>query len=120
MAGEQRFVVALDGGGTMVVVAETAGRTQVADSKIVARLDEITSSIERVSRDVLRAVRRAGPTKTVVELGFGLSVEAGHVVALFGKAGGEATIKVTLEWSRDARDGRDEGEPQDVSTGRND
>lgn len=101
MAGERTLAVELDDGGTMVIVAETVGTTLVADTGIVAKLSNVTSSIERVSHDILDAVRRAGPSKATVELGFGLAVEAGQVVALFGKGKGEATIKVTLEWSRD-------------------
>ena len=95
------LTVRLDDGATMVVVAQPVGETLVGDTNIVAKLSTITSSIERVSHDVLDAVRRAGPTKATVELGFGLAVEAGQIVALFGKGRGEASIKVTLEWSRD-------------------
>jgi hypothetical protein len=102
MAGERTLTVELDGGGTLVIVAEQVGPALVADTGIVAKLSTITSALERVCRDTLDAVRRAGPTKATVELGFGLAVEAGQVVALFGKGKGEASIKVTLEWSRDA------------------
>jgi Trypsin-co-occurring domain 1 len=104
MPGERAMRVKLDDGGTMVVVAEPVGETLVAATDVVARLGTITSSIERVSRDVLDAVRRAGPTKATVELGFGLAVESGQVVALFGKGRGEASIRVILEWSRDRID----------------
>ncbi len=95
------LTVRLDDDATMVVVAQPVGETLVGDTNIVAKLSTITSSIERVSHDMLDAVRRAGPTKATVELGFGLAVEAGQIVALFGKGRGEASIKVTLEWSRD-------------------
>lgn len=95
------LTVRLDDGATMAVVAQPVGEMLVGDMGIVARLSTITSSIERVSHDMLDAVRRAGPTKATVELGFGLAVEAGQIVALFGKGRGEASIKVTLEWSRD-------------------
>ena len=111
MAGERLLVVKLDGGGTMVIAAEQVGSTLVADTSDVAKLSNITSSIERVSHDVLDAVRRAGPSKATVELGFGLAVEAGQVVALFGKCKGEATIKVTLEWTRDSSEPGARGSP---------
>jgi hypothetical protein len=105
------MTVKLDDGETMVVIAEPVGETLVAATGIVARLGTITSSIERVSRDVLDAVRRAGPTKATVELGFGLAVEAGQVVALLGKGRGEASIRVILEWSHDSMNpaGQDPG-----------
>ncbi len=99
MPYERAITVKLDDGGTMVVVAEPVGDTLVSAGDVVARLGTITSSIERVSRDVLAAIRRAGPSKATVELGFGLAVEAGQVVALFGKGRGEASIRVILEWS---------------------
>ncbi len=102
MAGERLLAVKLDDGGTIVIAAEQVGSTLVGDTGIVAKLGNITSSIERVSHDVLDAVRRAGPSKATVELGFGLAIEAGQLVALFGKGKGEATIKVTLEWARDS------------------
>jgi hypothetical protein len=102
MAVERLLVVKLDDGGTMVIAAEQVGSALVADTGIVAKLSTITSSIEHVSRDVLGAIRRAGPSKATVELGFGLAVESGQVVALFGKGKGEASIKVTLEWAREA------------------
>lgn len=111
MAGERTLTVELDDGGTLVIVAEQVGQTLVADVGIVAKLSTITSAIERVCHDTLDAVRRAGPTKATVELGFGLAVEAGQVVALFGRGKGEATIKVTLEWSRDAADRGGRGSP---------
>ncbi|WP_158857847.1 CU044_2847 family protein [Streptomyces sp. NRRL B-1347] len=107
MAGEQRVVVDLGDAGTMVVVAETGGSTLVADRKVSGKFGEITSSIERVGQDVLKAARRAGPSKAVVELGFGLAVESGQLVALLGRGRGEATIKVTLEWDRDGQEAPD-------------
>jgi len=101
MTYERPISVKLEDGGTMVVVAEPVGDTLVSAGDVVARLSTITSSIERVSRDVLAAVRRAGPGKATVELGFGLAIESGQVVALFGKGRGEASIRVILEWSRE-------------------
>jgi hypothetical protein len=104
MAGERLLAVRLDDGGTMVIAVEQVGSTLVADTSIIAKLSNITSSIEHISRDVLDAVRRAGPSKATVELGFGLAIESGQVVALFGKGKGEASIKVILEWTRESAD----------------
>lgn len=97
--GEHKVTADLDGGGRMVIVAESAGCTLVADEDIVAKFSNVTSSIERVSCDVLDAVRQAKPSKATVELGFGFAVESGQVVALFGKREGAASIKVILELS---------------------
>jgi Trypsin-co-occurring domain 1 len=100
MAGERAITVNLDADTTMVVVAEQVGPALVADEDVVAKLGKVTDSIERVSREVLDALKRAAPTKATVELGFSLAIEAGQLVALFGKGKGEASINVTLEWSR--------------------
>jgi len=69
------------------------------EEKTFARLQGVTKSIETVGREVLESVKKVSPSKAVVELGFGLALEQGQLVALLGKAKGEATIKVTLEWS---------------------
>ncbi len=82
----------------MVVVAEQKGAQLVADDQIEARLISLTGPIERVGREVLAAVKRATPTKATVELGFGMAIEQGQLVALFGKGKAEASIHVTLEW----------------------
>jgi Trypsin-co-occurring domain 1 len=100
MPGERSLPVELDDGSKLVVIAEQVGPALVADNDVVAKLGSVTSSIEQVSRDILDAVRRAAPTRATVELGFGLAIETGQLVALFGKGKGETTIKVTLEWSR--------------------
>lgn len=103
MLAEQRpLVVDLGDDLTLVVLAETTGPVLVADENIVAKLSAVTEPIERVSREILEALKRAAPSKATVELGFGLAIEGGQLVALFGKGKAEATIKVTLEWTRSA------------------
>jgi hypothetical protein len=102
MAGENTVLVKLDDGETMVIVAKPVGGMPVGAKEIVANLSTIAASIERVSAAMLGAVKKAGPNKATVELGFALAIESSHVVALFGKGRGEASISVILEWSRDA------------------
>lgn len=89
---------------TLVVVAEQIGPALVADEDVVAKLGKVTSSIEKVSGEVLAAAKRASPTKATVELGFSLAIEQGQLVALFGKGKGEASINVTLEWEKPEKD----------------
>jgi hypothetical protein len=110
--GERTLTAELDGGGKIALVVETVGSTLVADKDIHARFSNVTSSIQRVSQDVLDAVRQAGPSKATVELGFGLAVESGQVVALFGKSKGAAAIKVILEWSLQQDHGSEDRPPQ--------
>jgi len=95
------LTVELEGGGTMVIAAQQVGSVPVADLGVITKLSDITSAIQRVSSDVLSAVRNAGPSKATVELGFGLAIGTNGIMALFGQAKSEAAIKVTLEWSRD-------------------
>lgn len=85
---------------TMLVVAQQVGPELVADDDVVARLGRVTGSIERVSAEMLGAVKRAAPDKATIELGFSLAIEQGQLVALFGKGKGEASITVTLEWEK--------------------
>jgi hypothetical protein len=96
---EYPVAIELDGGGRMFIIAESFGPQQVRRGSISAKLSDVTAPIEHISQQVLDAVRRAGPSKATLELGFGLAIESGQVVALLGKARSEATIKVTLEWS---------------------
>ena len=102
MAGERTVSVALDDNTQLVVVAEQIGPALVADNDVVAKLGKVTDSIERVCSEVLDALKRTAPTTATVELGFSIAIEAGQLVALFGKGKGEASINVTLEWSKAA------------------
>lgn len=99
MADERTVSIELDDGTKLVVVAEQVGPTLVSDEDLIGKLSGVTKSIEQVGKDVLAAVKRVGPSKATVEMGFGLAIEAGGLVALFGKGKGEASITVTLEWS---------------------
>ena len=101
MGAEREITLQIDEETKLVVVAEQIGPALVSDD-VVARLANVTQSIERVSAGVLDSLKRIQPTSAAVELGFGLAIEGGQLVALFGKAKGEATIKVTLEWNKAA------------------
>jgi hypothetical protein len=100
MAGERTVTLDLGDNTMMVVQAEQQGPQLVADEKIVATLERVTAPIERVSREMLEAVKRVQPSKATVELGFGLAIEQGQLLTLFGKGKGEASIKVTIEWAK--------------------
>jgi hypothetical protein len=95
----QKVKVDLGDSGTLVVLAEPFGTQLVAHEEITARLAAVTDPIQRVAEETLNALKRAKPTKAVVELGFGMAVQEGQLVALLGKGKAEATITVTLEWS---------------------
>lgn len=98
---EKLLVLDLGDDVAIAVQVERSGPQLVSDKDIDAKFDEISGSIERVSKNLLDAVKRSGPSKATVELGFGLAVEEGRLVALFGKGKMEASIAVKLEWSAD-------------------
>ncbi|HEV7706823.1 MAG TPA: CU044_2847 family protein [Asanoa sp.] len=85
----------------VAVRAEQVGPTLVSDEAIIARLASVTRPIQQVGRELLDALKQVGPDAVTVEIGCGLAIEAGQLIALFGKGKGEASINVTLEWRRD-------------------
>ena len=96
---ERTVKVDLGDGVMVMVAAEQSGPQLVADKELLAKFSAVTDSVERVSRDVLQAIKSAKPDKATIELGFGLAIEEGKLIALFGRGKGEASINVTLEWS---------------------
>lgn len=102
MTTTRTLTVDVGDGDVIAVVAEQVGTTLVSDDDVVARLASVAGSIQKVSNAVLQAVRDAQPHRAEVELTFGLAIEAGQLVALLGKAKGEAGIRVLLEWEREA------------------
>lgn len=98
---EQFVPVDLGDDMVIVVAAEPVGQVLVSEGDVVGRLDKVADSIERVSKHMLEAAKRAAPDKATVELGFTLALEQGQLVAMFGKAKGEASVTVTLEWARE-------------------
>ena len=99
---ERTVTLDLGEGERIVVVAEQKGPELVAEDKLEARMSSVTGPIEKIGRELLDAVKRAAPTSATVEVGFGLAIEQGQLVALFGKGKAEPTINVTFEWTRDA------------------
>lgn len=61
-------------------------------------LDGVLTGVRTVAGAVAGAVRAIRPDKFSVELGFTVKAEAGGLVALLVRSGGEATLTVTLEW----------------------
>jgi hypothetical protein len=99
--GESLVLAELADGTKLAIRAEHIGPALASDDEIIAKFETVTKSIEGVGRDVLAAARRVSPQKATVELAFGLAVETGHLIALFGRGKGEGSIRVTLEWAND-------------------
>ena len=66
----------------------------------------ITTILLEVGDIVRSAVRPLAPYHASVELGLGLSARTGEVVALFGTAAADASLKVTLDWKFGEKDER--------------
>lgn len=98
---ERTIEVDLGDGLQMAALVEQHGPEYVAAEDIVATLGSVTGAIERVGRATIEAAKNASPAKATVELSFGLALEQGALIALLGKGKADASITVTLEWSRD-------------------
>lgn len=86
----------------LYVEAHRMGGEEEIGFSFAEGLDSAMETIRVVSTRVADAVRAVSPDTFSVELGFEFVVEAGRLVALFAKAGGTASINVTLEWEKDA------------------
>ena len=95
--------VKLESGTVIRAEATVVGGKEedVADLKLPRDIGDLTEAISGVSESVLAALRKVQPKKASVEFGVEVAVEAGHLTALLVRGSGNATIKVTLEWSRD-------------------
>lgn len=102
MASERTVTVDLGDGAMLKVEAvEIGGSELVGDpGELIAPFADVARPIESVSRRILEAVQRAAPDKTTIELTFGLAVEAGKLFAFLAKGSADASIKVTLDWSK--------------------
>ena len=100
MDTDSRVKLDLGDGTVMYVAAEPIGPALVADDDVVARLGAMTDSIGKLSTAVLDSVKKAGPSKATVEIGFTFGVETGQLIAMFGKAKGDTSLTVTLEWTK--------------------
>lgn len=66
--------------------------------------EPMVASIEAITKSVARAVEAVRPNRTSLEFGLDVGVESGGLTALIVKGTGSATLKITLEWERQAAD----------------
>jgi hypothetical protein len=84
----------------LYVEARDLGGEQEVGFSFAEGFDGVMDTIKSVSMKVSDALQAVSPDKFSVELGFEFVLEAGKLVALFAKAGGTASINVTLEWTK--------------------
>jgi Trypsin-co-occurring domain 1 len=76
-----------------------SGEVEVS-SHVVDGLQNVLDAIQAVSCEIAEAMRAVRPDRFCVELGFEIKGEAGGLVAMLVRAGGTATVKVSLEWQK--------------------
>jgi len=62
-------------------------------------LDQVSRVIAGLARLVHSGIEELKPKKTTAEFALELSLESGQLTALWVKGSGNASIKLTLEWS---------------------
>jgi hypothetical protein len=66
-------------------------------------LSKALDTVTEIGSVVVDKLKAAKPTKATVELKLGFAVEAGKLTALWVGGKGEASLKVTMEWSEHPR-----------------
>ena len=67
---------------------------------VVPRLDQVVQAVRGFATELGAAIKESGATKTSIEVGCEIGVEAGGgLVAIIGKATGKSSLKVAMEWS---------------------
>jgi hypothetical protein len=104
MPTETYVTIDLGDAGSIKMQAVDLGGGGLVDAKdLVAPLAKLLDPVESLSKAVMDALKKAEPTSFTVELDFSIGIEAGGVLTVFGKASGNAAIKATLSWSKDAK-----------------
>jgi Trypsin-co-occurring domain 1 len=83
------------------VEAEVIGGDQEIAGAIPA-FEGVTEAIEGIAKALAGTLSRVSPTKAAVEFGLAIALESGKLTALFVKGGGNASVKITLEWGAKA------------------
>lgn len=90
--------VKLPNGKSIYVEATPLGGEQDVSFKL-PNFEEISDTIESVSRSLLSAIQKVSPQKASVEFGLEIGVESGQLTTLLVKGSGKSNIKITFEWS---------------------
>jgi hypothetical protein len=89
----------------LVQAADVDGAGQAAAEKAAWAnafdLKQVSGTLEGVAQAIRSGLEKAAPSKTTVELGLELVVKSGQLTSLLVNGQGDATLKVTLEWSRE-------------------
>ncbi len=72
---------------------------KVAYEPQIPSFQSVTNAIEGIAEQVVTALKKVKPSKTTVELGLEVGVEAGQLTAVLVKGSGAAHMTVIFEWS---------------------
>ena len=105
--GNTNALVKVDMGEGRVVAVEARNVSpeQPVGIRDVLSFDGVADSIKAVADRVTAALDDVKPDRAAVEFGVDVAVESGALTGLIAKGTGSATLKVTLEWERDASEG---------------
>lgn len=78
-------------------VTVLSGEEDVSASSL--SFEGATIAIEAIANKLTSVFRQLGPGKAAVEFGIQLSVKEGKLTGLLVGASGEASLKISLEWS---------------------
>ena len=63
----------------------------------------VMSTVKSLSSSLVKTLQKVNPDKASVEFGFALAAKEGKLTALLVQGSGEASIKITLEWTKDEK-----------------
>lgn len=94
-------------GETVAVYVQVTGEPEdggqeVGGGGLERGFSNVLDGIQGVVGQVVDAVRAVAPEKFAVEMGFELKSGTGGLAAMLVQAGGTASIKVTMEWTKNA------------------
>lgn len=87
-----------DGTTLFASVSRTGEETEVAWRQY--DLKDLISAVKGLSRELMDELTALAYESAEVKFGFAATVEGGKLAALLVSAGAEASIEVTLRWSR--------------------
>jgi Trypsin-co-occurring domain 1 len=98
-----RFITARLPSGELVRVALAASGSGDELTSVGLRdldLDKAMETVAEIGSLVVGKLKVAKPSRATVELRLGFAIEAGKLTALWLNGRGDASLTVTLEWSR--------------------
>ncbi|MDQ1295877.1 MAG: hypothetical protein QG608_3764 [Actinomycetota bacterium] len=89
-AGEAQFYVEVD---------EAGGPTTIGDSGALS-FDGVRDTVEGIATELSQVWDKVRPSEASVAFGLKLTAKSGKLTGLIVEGGGEASLTVTLTWSR--------------------